>query len=136
MPELVTYVPVSKKRLRKRGYDQARLFAAELAKRLGLPLARLLDKPRDTPAQSELDERARRANVVGAYRTVEKNAALAAGKHILLVDDVITTGATMAEAAKTVAFLLPASVVCVAAAQTELEKSRKRLKSTDECGII
>ena len=55
---------------------------------------------------------------------------------LLLADDVITTGATMAEAAKTAAFLLPASITCIAVAQTEREKSRKRLKSTDKCGII
>ena len=135
-PELVAYVPVSKKRLKKRGYDQARLFAGELAKRLGIPLVRLIDKPYDIPPQSELDERARRANVAGAYQTVAENAAAVAGKHLLLADDVITTGATMAEAAKTAAFLLPASITCIAVAQTEREKSRKRLKSTDKCGII
>ena len=122
-PELVTYVPVSAKRLRARGYDQARLFAEALARRLNCPILRLLEKTTDTPAQSSLDERVRRANVVGVYEPVPALAAQVSGRHVLLADDVLTTGATLAEAAKTLAYLNPAAITCVTIAQTDRKKA-------------
>lgn len=123
MPELVTYVPVSVARLRQRGYDQARLFAEALAERLELPLARLIEKTTDTP-QSALDEKQRRANVIGVFTPAANSAPLAIGKRILLADDILTTGATLAEAAKTVSYLLPEEVVCVTIARTK-QKTEK-----------
>lgn len=117
-PEVVTFVPVSKKRRRKRGYDQAELLARAVARALGLPLVKALEKTVDTPAQSTLDEKTRKANVVGAFRVRPEAAAEIAERHVLLIDDVLTTGATLAEAAKTVAYLLPGSIVCAAVAQT------------------
>ena len=122
-PELVTYVPVSAKRLRARGYDQARLFAEALARRLDCPILRLLEKTTDTPAQSSLDERVRRANVVGVYEPVPALAAQVSGRHVLLADDVLTTGATLAEAAKTLAYLNPVAITCVTIAQTDRKKA-------------
>lgn len=119
MPELVTYVPVSAARLKQRGYDQARLFAEALADRLELPVARLIEKTTDIPPQSTLDQNRRRANVVGVFEPAANSASLAIGKRILLADDILTTGATLAEAAKTVSYLLPAEVVCVTIARTK-----------------
>lgn len=124
MPELVTYVPVSAARLRQRGYDQARLFAEALAERLELPFARLIEKTTDTPPQSALDEKQRRANVIGVFTPAANSAPLAIGKRILLADDILTTGATLAEAAKTVSYLLPEEVVCVTIARTK-QKTEK-----------
>lgn len=96
--ELVTWVPLSHKRLRERGYDQARLLAERAAEELGLPVVRTLEKWQDTPAQSHIgDHSARRANVRGVYRAVEDCSV--EGKHILLVDDVTTSGATLSECA-------------------------------------
>ncbi len=117
-PELVTFVPISKTRFRKRGYDQAELLAKAVAAELGVPLVKAVEKIAETPAQSTLDEKARRANVVGAYRALPEAAETVHGHHVLLIDDVVTTGATMAEAAKTVSYLLPGSIVCAAVAQT------------------
>ena len=96
--DAVTWVPVSAKRRRKRGYDQAELLARQTAALLGAPVFRMLRKRRDTPAQSTLPADRRRANVLGAYEAVEPDAF--SGRRILLVDDVVTTGATASECSR------------------------------------
>ena len=94
----ITWVPLSLARRRKRGYDQAQLLAREIAKRSGLPCERLLSKLRNNPAQSGIsDADARRKNVKGAYRALSPEKIR--GKRILLVDDIVTTGATLSECA-------------------------------------
>lgn len=99
MLDVISWVPLSRKRLRTRGYDQAGLLAHEISRRTGIPCVPLLKKVRNTAAQSSLkDPAARRANIAGAY-------ALAGGndiekKRILLCDDVVTTGSTLSEAAR------------------------------------
>lgn len=94
----ITWVPLSHRRRRKRGYDQAELLAREIAKRLGMQPVCLLKKRRDTPPQSQTGSaEKRRANIAGAYTCLNPEAA--AGKSILLVDDIVTTGATLSEAA-------------------------------------
>lgn len=96
---VVCWAPLSRKRRRKRGYDQSELLACKVAERLELPVEPLLDKVRDTPAQSgQTDAAARRANVLGAYALKPDKSV--AGKRILLVDDVATTGATLSECAR------------------------------------
>ena len=98
--DVITWVPLSKKRLRERGYDQARLLAEAIAAELGTGTLSLLRKDIHTGAQSLLkDASARRANVVGAYSVPD--AGLVQGKRVLLVDDVVTTGATLSECAVT-----------------------------------
>ena len=94
----ITWVPLSRRRLRQRGYDQARLIAEELAKRLGLPCECLLVKCRHTRPQSGISDREKRkANAAGAYAVL--NAERVEGKRVLLVDDIVTTGATLASCA-------------------------------------
>ena len=96
--DLVTFVPVSRLRRFSRGYDQAELLARETAKTLGLPCAPTLTH-RHTKRQSRMrDAAARRANVSGAFSL--RPGTDVAGKRILLIDDICTTGATMAEAAR------------------------------------
>ena len=96
--DAVTWVPVSRRRRRQRGYDQARLLAEALGAELDKPVAATLIKVRNNRPQSSLEAaEARRANVLGAYRGKEA----AAGRTLLLVDDIVTTGATSAEAART-----------------------------------
>jgi len=94
--ELITWVPISLRRMRKRGYCQAKLLAREVSKELGIPCAHLLRKRRHTPPQSTLAGlAARKANISGAFCAVGKS--VIAGRSVLLIDDVITTGATLSE---------------------------------------
>lgn len=110
--DLITWVPISRRRLRKRGYDQSRLLAQGLAPELNVPCRQLLRKVRHTKPQSSLKgESARRANVLGAYAMCRE--VQVAGKRILLVDDVMTTGATLSECARILRTAGAAQVVCV-----------------------
>ena len=107
--DLVTWVPVSAKRKKERGYDQAQLLAAAVAEELELPLFATLEKTVHTPPQSGLTDPAqRRGNVLGVYRAVES----LAGCRVLLIDDVVTTGATLSECARVLREAGAAAVSC------------------------
>jgi predicted amidophosphoribosyltransferase len=93
--DLVTHVPVHAARAKQRGYDQAELIARAAAHELGIKHERLLTRDRATIAQFDLDRRRRATNVRGAF-AIDPRAAGIAGRWILLVDDVTTTGATLA----------------------------------------
>lgn len=98
--DAVTWIPVSRRRRRTRGYDQTLLLARRAASILGKPLEHCLEKWRDNPPQSSLgpaDER--RSNVAGVYRP--RRGAACAGRRYLLIDDIVTTGSTAREAART-----------------------------------
>jgi ComF family protein len=97
--ELVVNVPVHAERERKRGYDQAALIARGAARDLGLPFTRALHRARATIAQFDLDRRDRARNVKGAFVVDAGQAAALRDRWILLVDDVVTTGATLAACA-------------------------------------
>jgi ComF family protein len=93
--DVVTWVPCGFGRRWTRGYDQSRLLAAIVARRLGLPAERLLSKTRPVKSQTKMkDDAARRRNVQGVFKT----AGPSQGKRILLIDDIYTSGATMDEA--------------------------------------
>ena len=97
--DTVTWVPLSSRRKRRRGYDQALLLAEEVSRQFSLPLLPTLNKVRHTPAQSKsADTRARKINVMEAYQVLP-NTDLA-GRRILLCDDVVTTGSTLEECAR------------------------------------
>lgn len=115
--DLITWVPLSRAHLRRRGYDQAEQLACHMARELGQTAVPLLRKPQDRKTQSGLDGgEARRANVLGAYE-LRDNVSVQ-GKRILLVDDIITTGATLSECARTLRTAGAASVVCVTLARS------------------
>jgi ComF family protein len=106
----VSPVPLAPERSRERGYNQAGLLAGALARRLRLPCREVLRRTRDTGTQTKLSAQERRKNVRGAFAVRApyraRNRLLARwfppveGKRILLVDDVITTGATVDECAR------------------------------------
>ena len=116
--DLVTWVPVSRRRLRERGFDQCRALAVQVAKVYGMRPVRTLKKWKDVPslASSEASPAMRRKLVAGVYRVISPETV--AGKRILLVDDIITTGSTLEEAAGTLRAAGAAEVCCVTAART------------------
>ncbi|WP_297196905.1 ComF family protein [uncultured Flavonifractor sp.] len=114
--DLITWVPLSRQRKKERGYDQAFLLASAAALELGEVAVETLQKERHTAAQSGLTEAAqRRANVLGAYTPVDPE--LVAGKRVLLIDDVVTTGSTLSECARTLRTMGAKDVVCAALAR-------------------
>lgn len=97
--DMITWVPISSLRKLRRGYDQVELLAKAVAMELGTPCAPVLKKVRHNPPQSGINGYAqRRANVLGVYRVTDPESIK--GKRILLLDDVITTGATVGECAR------------------------------------
>lgn len=97
--DVLTWAPISAMRKFTRGYDQVELLAKAVGKELGLEPVRTLKKVRNNPPQSGINGQARRkANVLGVYRAV--NPEQIEGKRILLLDDILTTGATAGECAR------------------------------------
>lgn len=120
--DVVTWVPVSRKRLRQRGYDQAELLARAACRLWNTRPVRLLDKRRDNPAQSGLhDAVLRRENVRDVYAA----SGAAAGRRILLVDDICTTGATLSSCALALRQAGAETVLCCTAARAVMEKVHK-----------
>jgi len=114
--DAVTWVPVSRKRLRRRGYDQAELLAKAACRLWDVRPERMLRKVVDNPAQSgTADAAARRRNVQGVYRAEEE---AVRGKRVLLIDDIVTTGSTLCACAETLREAGAERVVCAAAART------------------
>ena len=114
--DCVTPVPLHEKELRRRGFNQAALLAKRLAALLQVPYAPLLTKPYETLPQKTLPALERQGNLLGAFAV--EDAAAAQGKTVLLVDDVITTGATLDECAKMLKLAGAAEVYGITAAGT------------------
>ncbi len=94
----VAAVPLSGKRLKEREYNQSRLLAAEISKEFAMPLLDALIKTRTTLPQSELNRKTRLDNVKGTFGV--KPGLGVKGRGLLLVDDVLTTGATLNECSR------------------------------------
>ena len=116
--DLITCVPLSRARLRQRGYDQAMLLASAAALALDDVAAETLCKVRDTEAQSGLgkNDASRRANVLSAYQVTDP--ALVEGRRVLLIDDIVTTGSTLSECARVLRTAGATDVVCAALARS------------------
>lgn len=122
--EVLTYIPVAHLRKFLRGYDQVKLIARAVAKELDMPLVPTLRKIRNTPPQSGFkDVSQRRANVLGAYKI--KDPGLVRGKSILLLDDIITTGATASECARVLLTAGAKEVYCAAMAAANPDKKQE-----------
>ena len=115
--DILTFVPIAPLRRFRRGYDQVELLANALGDELGITPVRTLKKIRNTPPQSGIrDASRRRANVLGAYECIQES--LVREKRILLLDDVITTGATASECARVLRTAGAKEVFCGAIAVT------------------
>lgn len=116
--DLVTFVPVSKKRRRERGYDQSFLLARETCRHWDTAPAALLQKTKDNVAQSSLSSREeRQKNVAGVYAAM--NEEKIHGARILLIDDILTTGATLREAARVLREAGAEKVICATLAAAD-----------------
>lgn len=110
--DAVTFVPMHPRRQVKRGYNQAKLLAREVAAALELPCLSLLKKTRDNPPQHRQKTVAdKQKNVRGLFRLTDADAVK--GKCVLLVDDVVTSGSTLGECAKSLLRGGAVSVFCV-----------------------
>lgn len=122
--DLVVHVPVHRTRARERGYDQAERIARVVARELRLPHRSVLVRARATTAQFSLDRASRATNVSGAFALANLAATAGGatgvgGRWVLLVDDVVTTGATLAACAEV---LLAAGAVGVSAVTVARER--------------
>ena len=98
--DCVAPVPLHWRRRLERGYDQAALIAAGVARRTGLPYRATLIRVRATPPQAARSATDRRANVTGAFHCPARREAVVRGARVLLIDDVATTGATLDAASR------------------------------------
>ena len=117
--EVLVNVPVHDGRRRERGYDQAALVAQVAAEALGLPFMPALERTRATTAQYRLDRRHRASNVHDAFAVRPELAPRIAGRWVVLVDDVVTTGATLCEGARA---LLGSGAIAVSAMTVARER--------------
>ena len=110
--EVLVHVPVHDRRRAARGYDQAELLAGAIAAELGLPAVAALRRARATLPQFDLGRDRRAENVAGAFVVPAERRAAVAGRWVVLVDDVATTGATLVACADA---LLDAGAAAVSA---------------------
>lgn len=104
-------VPIDAKKLQYRGYNQSELLTKRLGKLTNLPVKKVLSRVHDSrPSQAQLEKVKRRKNIKGAF-FVESSVKIP--EKIILIDDVITTGATVEEATKTLKKAGGKSVVCI-----------------------
>jgi ComF family protein len=124
-PDVIVPVPLHKGRLRERGFNQAALLARRCAARLGVPCrSNLLVRVRPTPPQVGLSLVERRANVRDAFALAEGAGQSLAGKRVLLIDDVATTGSTLDAAATALRSAAPAAIVGLAVSRPDLLEVR------------
>ena len=113
--DVLTWIPVSRLRKLRRGYDQCELLAKAVGQELGMTPVPALKKIRNNRKQSGIrGEAQRRANVLGVYRAIDPKTV--ACKRILLLDDILTTGATAGEAARVLLTAGASEVHCAAVA--------------------
>lgn len=113
--DVIVWAPVSARRLRERGYDQAGLLAERVSEILDKPVTAAIKKVRHTRANSGIKGRAERAaNILGAYEV--RDGDTVRGKRVLLIDDIVTTGATFSECARALLMAGAEEVICAAAA--------------------
>lgn len=118
--DCIVPVPLHRRKERERGYNQAEYIARGIAEITGFPVRTdLLRRTRYTQTQTQLDRAQRKANMEEAFAIVKENGGNVAGKTILVVDDVITTGATIISCAAT---LLSANARCIMAASIALAR--------------
>ena len=116
--DMISCIPLSKKRLHDRGYNQAELLAREISKAVDVKFVPTLKKIKNNTAQSTIkDAKLRAKNVIGVYTVTDPETVK--GKYILLVDDVVTTGSTVSECARMLKKAGAKAVYCITLARRE-----------------
>lgn len=96
--DMVVYVPMSKKSIKKRGFNQCKIMAEVISKEFNIPISGNLIKIKETKEQKILTRDERRNNVLDVFDVISKSEFI--GKNIILIDDVVTTGVTIKECEK------------------------------------
>lgn len=117
--DFITSVPLSTRRKFERGYNQSEIISKNISRELSIPYKNVIVKVKKNKIQHTLSFDKRIENVKGAY--LAKNLDIINGSNILLCDDVITTGSTLAECAKVLFDANAKSVMCVTFASVELK---------------
>jgi competence protein ComFC len=115
--DMVTFVPLHIKRRRERDFNQSEALGRLIAEELNVPAAECLEKIKQTASQNELSRRERLNNLKGAFRVRRRSAELLQGRTLLLIDDVMTTGATLDECSRTLLEAGAAEVRCLTLAR-------------------
>lgn len=97
--DYILYVPLHKKRERKRGFNQSKIIANQLGKELGIEVLDILERSKNTRRLFELDEKERKQELKNVFK-ISKDIENYTNKNILLIDDIFTTGSTVNEISK------------------------------------
>ena len=122
--DLITCVPMHQEDKTRRGYNQAELLARACAEIMGFPFEETLEKFKRTKPQHKINAKERIKNVRGAFRLLDSKSVK--GKHVLLIDDIITTGNTLGECAKVLLQGKCRFVSCAVVCTTAVNYSEKK----------
>jgi predicted amidophosphoribosyltransferase len=131
--DAVTWVPLARRRLAERGYDQARVLAGAVGGRLGLPVLRLSRRSMATAPQARRPGDERRVAMRGAFEPVRRPSRVP--RSVILVDDVLTTGATAAACADALATAGVHEVVLLTAARAFAGRGRGYTRTGSQPGL-
>lgn len=132
--DAITWVPLARRRLAERGYDQARALAGAVGARLGLPVLRLARRSVATGPQARRPGNERRVAMRGAFEPVRRDPA-GIPRRVILVDDVLTTGATAAACAEALASAGVHDVIVLTAARAFAARGRGYTRSGSQPGL-
>ncbi len=118
--DIITSVPMNRKKLIRRGYNQSKLLARGVSRVTGLKYLDILKESRNFTKQRDLNSSGRFINVIDRYETVNNNKFR--GKAVLLIDDVFTTGATINECSRKLIFSGAAKVFSITVVRSDLKK--------------
>ena len=121
-PDIITYVPMLKKKQKQRGFNQAELLARYVAERSGMPCAGIVEKVKENLSQASLNYISRQENIKDCFAVRKEYRGIIRGATVLLIDDIFTTGATCNEVSKILKLAGVEKVYVLTLAHTGLEK--------------